>query len=89
MSSQQILSPATIYAGTRGTYCRLICCRQDEIFTLHILSSVTIRAKLCYRERERDREREREKERENIFYQIQNTYILSLCLSKCRRTVKM
>ena len=43
--SQHILSSATIYAGTRGTYCRP---KAYEFFALNILSSATIRAKVCH-----------------------------------------
>ena len=46
-----IVVPAHIVAGnnyvsTRGTYCRpkVLYCRRDEIFSLHILWSATVRA---------------------------------------------
>ena len=107
-----ILSPATIYAGTRGTYCdpkAYIVARIKFLPCIYCRPSVPkcaayILTPLCrtFKQdnwaiqnilRERERERKREREREmwvyNIFYQIQNTKIPCLCLSICRRTVKI
>ena len=48
LSPQHILTSATTYAGTCGTYCRpAVYCRWGETYTVHLLSSATIHAKVC------------------------------------------